>query len=237
MVSLTDTYDREQPTSRANPSLPSPTGFAFDLFAFAAVAIILALVMQTSASFQDQLVLHYGEPTLHALYTTHFVHNSMAHLRGNLTAYGVIVPLTYLLCLRADRHKEFRVGFLAVLFVLPPIISVVSLVGLDVAVEFIIGVRPHVQSSRGFSALDGAFVGLLMVASRTTSERRAGARVRSCRLSGCCSASDWRERSGACSSTRRRRWRSCCLQCRSVSVVVALGCRSDLRTSWLTVCR
>ncbi len=93
-----------------------------------------------------------------------FGHNSMAHLRGNLIAYGVIVPLTYLLCLRTDRHKEFRVGFLAVLFVLPSIISVVSLVGPDFAVHSLLGVDPHVQSSRGFSTLDSAFIGMLIIA-------------------------------------------------------------------------
>ncbi|WP_231183533.1 hypothetical protein [Haladaptatus sp. DYF46] len=49
-------------------------------------------------------------------------------------------------------------------FVLLPTISVVSLFSLDFAVHSLLGVDPHVQSSRGFSALDGTFVGLLMVA-------------------------------------------------------------------------
>ncbi|GKZ16075.1 hypothetical protein [Haladaptatus sp. T7] len=64
MERLADTYDREQLTSRANSSLPSKTYFAFDLFALAAVAVVLVLVMKTLASFQDQLVLYYDHPTL-----------------------------------------------------------------------------------------------------------------------------------------------------------------------------
>lgn len=47
---------------------------------------------------------------------------------------------------------------------MPPIISLVSYLGLDLVIQTIFGFDPNVQSSRGFSALDGAFVGMLTVA-------------------------------------------------------------------------
>ncbi|WP_158059619.1 hypothetical protein [Halorussus halophilus] len=164
MDPLADTYSKSQTESRELPSLPEWEPYAIDIFAITAVAVVLLLVSKTPASFQNQLVQRYNDPSLHALYTTHFVHQSAEHLRGNLVSYLVTVPLTYVICLRAGRHREFRQAFLGVLFVLPPLISVVSLFGFDIVVEVLLGVDPNVKTSRGFSALDGAFVGVLLVA-------------------------------------------------------------------------
>lgn len=164
MEQLIDAYASQKAKWQDTPSRLSLTGIALDLFAIAAVAVVLFLVTKTQPSFQNQLVLYYDNPTLHAFYTTHFVHESAAHLQSNLTLYLVVVPLTYLLSLRADRHREFRLGFLAVLFVLPPIISLVSFLGFDLVIQTIFGFDPNVRTSRGFSALDGAFVGMLTVA-------------------------------------------------------------------------
>lgn len=164
MERLADVYGGGPAETEESPSRPSLETCAFDLFAVAAVAVVLVLVMETPASYREQFVLSYGDPTLHALYTTHFVHSSAAHLGGNLSAYLVVVPLTYLVSLEAGRHREFRRGFLAVLLVLPPLVSLVSLFGLDLAVEALLAFDPDVQTSRGFSSLVGAFAGLLLVA-------------------------------------------------------------------------
>ncbi len=164
MERLADAYTPEKTEQRGVISRFSLKGYTFDLFVIATVAVLLFLVTKTRPAFQNQLVLFYDDPSLHAFYTTHFVHNSPAHLHNNLTSYLVVVPLTYLISLRAGRYCEFRLGFLAVLFVLPPILSLVSYLGLDLVIQTIFGFNPDVQSSRGFSALAGAFVGMLTVA-------------------------------------------------------------------------
>ena len=163
MERLADAYASNE-TERRTTSFLSLDGYAFDLFAIAAVAVVLFLIAKTQPAFQNQLVLSYDDPTLDAFYTTHFVHQSATHLWNNLQVYLVVVPLTYLILLQAGRHREFRLGFLAVLFVLPPIISLVSYLSLDLVIQTIFGFDPDVRSSRGFSALDGAFVGMLTVA-------------------------------------------------------------------------
>ncbi|UPV75885.1 hypothetical protein M0R89_07455 [Halorussus limi] len=164
MERLEEAYVQNESMRQKASSLFSFERQVFDIFAISAVAVLLFLVTKTHTSFQNQLVLFYDNPAPHAFYTTHFVHESAAHLRGNLISYLVVVPLTYLISLRAGRHREFRLGFLAILFVLPPIISLVSLLGLDLVIQTIFGFDPNVRSSRGFSALAGAFVGMLMVA-------------------------------------------------------------------------
>ncbi len=164
MERLADAYTSDNTKRRNLSILTSLDSYAFDIFAIATVAVVLVLVMQTRPAFQNQLVLSYRNPTLHAFYTTHFVHSSATHLWNNLTSYLVVVPLTYLISLRADRHRKFRLGFLAVLFVLPPIISLVSFLGLELVLETLFGFDSNVRTSRGFSALAGAFVGMLTVA-------------------------------------------------------------------------
>ncbi|WP_327053899.1 hypothetical protein [Halomicrococcus gelatinilyticus] len=175
MERLEDVYGHEPGETDDSRFALSPEAYAVDLLAVAAVAVVLVLVMETRAPFRTSLVLDYADPALHALYTTHFVHGSTAHLRGNLTAYLVVVPLTYLVSLEAGRHREFRRGFLAVLFVVPPLVSLVSLFGLDLAVEALLDFDPDVQTSRGFSSLVGAFAGVLLVATadllRTATDR------------------------------------------------------------------
>ncbi|MFC4451198.1 hypothetical protein [Halorussus aquaticus] len=163
MERLADAYSTDKAERRVAFSPHSLDGYAVDLFAIAAVAVVLVLVMQTRPSFQNQLVLFYDDPTLHAFYTTHFVHSSPAHLQSNAAMYLVVVPLTYLISLQSNRHREFRLGFLAVLFIMPPVISLASYLGLDLVIETIFGFDPNVRSSRGFSALVGAFVGMLTV--------------------------------------------------------------------------
>jgi len=175
MERLEDVYGHETGETDDSRFHLSPETYAFDLFAIAAVAVVLLLVGTVRAPVRTALVLDYADPALHALYTTHFVHSSPGHLRGNLTAYLVLVPLTYLVSLEADRHSEFRRSFLAVLLVLPPLVSLVSLFGLDLAVEALLAFDPDVQTSRGFSSLVGAFAGVLLVATadllRSVSDR------------------------------------------------------------------
>lgn len=163
MESLTDVYSHERDETGISTGLRSFIDRIFDLFVIVSIALLLFLITKTRPSFQSQLVLHYNNPSLHAFYTTHFVHTSAAHLQANLTIYLVVVPLAYVISLRADRHREFRLSFLTVLFILPPIISLVSFLGLDLIIQTIFGFDPNVRTSRGFSALDGAFVGMLMV--------------------------------------------------------------------------
>lgn len=135
MERLADAYASTTDERDGLASFRSPDGYAFDLLGIATVAVILVLAIQTRPSFQKHLVLHYDKPSLHAFYTTHFVHSSASHLWNNLTSYLVVVPLTYLISLRADRHCEFRPGFLAILFVLPPILSLVNFLGLDLVIQ------------------------------------------------------------------------------------------------------
>lgn len=164
MMGRLRTYVSQTMEDAVLPSRVSRWSVAGDSTAIAVVALVLVLIHILPESLKLQLILQYNSPTIYALYTTHLVHESASHLQGNLVSYLAVVPLTYAMCLRAGRHREFRIAFLTILFVLPPVISLVSLFGLDMVVEALFGFDPNVEAGRGFSALAGAFVGVLTVA-------------------------------------------------------------------------
>lgn len=124
-------------------------GDALAIVAVPAVLVIAFLLPDETAS---GLVLSHADPTPAATLTAHYVHLEAGHLLGNLSVYALVVPVAYLLCLFADRRREFFVAFVTYVLALPPVLSVLDLALLEDGVLL------------GFSGVLMAFVGFLPVA-------------------------------------------------------------------------
>jgi hypothetical protein len=130
-----------------------------------AVPLVLLAVFTLPAGTRDAYVLQYADPTLSAMYVSHFVHLTPTHLAANLAGYAAVVPAAYLCCLLADRRRLFRVAFVAYLLVLPVALSALNLVYFQQAVAY------------GFSGVLLGFFGLLALSLYLYAADRAGAGV------------------------------------------------------------
>jgi len=126
-----------------------PRGLILDLAILVGVPALLLGVYCLPEPTRIELALLYTEPTVLSAYTMHFVHLSADHLVTNLVAYLLVVPLTYVLAVRAGRRDVFRVATVTFLVAFPLVLS-----GLNLLVE-----RPRI--GYGFSGINMAFLGLL----------------------------------------------------------------------------
>lgn len=120
-----------------------------DLALIASIPVLLVAVAGLPRATRLDLALSYADPTLLTAYTMHFVHLDPGHLLTNLVVYLLVVPVAYLLALRAGCRDLFRAAFVTFLAVLPFVLS-----GLNLLL-----VRPRVGF--GFSGINMAFLGLL----------------------------------------------------------------------------
>lgn len=123
-----------------------------DLFLLAVVPAALLVVFLLPPTIVDAWRLAILDPTVHALFLSHFVHGSTGHLFANLIGYTFLAPLTYALCVSAGRRREFVISFVTFLVAFPPVLS-----ALNVAL-----VRPSI--GYGFSGIVMALLGLLTLA-------------------------------------------------------------------------
>lgn len=125
---------------------------AFDVAVVAAVPLALVAIYGLPEATREALVLDYRSPTLLAMYASHFVHFSGAHLATNLAAYLLAVVPSYGYCVLAGRRTDFVVTFGVVLFGFPFVLSALN----------VVFVRPSVGF--GFSGVAMAFLGFVPVA-------------------------------------------------------------------------
>ena len=120
-----------------------------DFASLAVVPTVLGAVFLLPESIRLDLALVYTEPTVLSAYTMHFVHLSAGHLATNLVTYLLVVPLTYVLSVRAGRRDVFRIAIVTFLVAFPLVLS-----GLNLLID-----RPRI--GYGFSGINMAFLGLL----------------------------------------------------------------------------
>lgn len=125
---------------------------AFDVAVVAAVPLALVAIYGLPEATREALVLNYQSPTVLAMYTSHFVHFSGAHLLTNLLAYLLAVVPAYGYCVLADRRLDFVVTFGVVMLGFPFVLSALN----------VVFVRPSVGF--GFSGVAMAFLGFVPVA-------------------------------------------------------------------------
>ena len=125
---------------------------AIDVLALLGLPAVLLGGFLLPDRIAEGLVLSHADPSPLAAVTAHYVHRSADHLVGNLSVYALVVPTGYLLCLLADRRREFFVAFATYLLALPPVLSALDLALLPAGVVL------------GFSGVAMAFVGFLPVA-------------------------------------------------------------------------
>jgi hypothetical protein len=136
-----------------------------DLLSIFAVAVVLSLVYLLPKPIQRSLMLDFADPTVLNLWTSAYVHRGFDHFSGNLVAYIVLISLNYLLLVLADERDYFRTVFFAFLLLLPPVVGVLNIV--------LIGRG----TGAGFSGVDSAFVGLLVVSITIFTHKRISAKI------------------------------------------------------------
>lgn len=124
-------------------------GFLFDLVLLAVLPVLMGVLSLLPTPIRTDLALDYLQPTLSTTYTMHFVHLSTGHLLSNLAVYLLVVPVTYVLAIRAGRRRLFLVSFTTFLLAFPFVLSGLNL----------LFARPRV--GYGFSGINMAFIGLL----------------------------------------------------------------------------
>lgn len=137
-----------------------------DLVLVSLVPVVLTLVVLLPQRVQVGLALDYGSPTLVMRFMSAYVHAGYGHYINNLMAYVVLVVPTYLLCALSGKRRVFWSVFLVFVLVLPFVLSAFDLWLLDAKI------------GRGFSGVDGAFLGFLPVALVVFLRERYSGRIR-----------------------------------------------------------
>ncbi|MFW6018531.1 MAG: hypothetical protein ACOCPX_06885 [Halapricum sp.] len=120
-----------------------------DALLIAVVPVVLVGVYALPVATREALVFRYADPTLRTAFAAPFVHLDVSHLLFNLTAYGLIVGTIYVLSAASGRRDEFRVVFVSLLLVGPPVLSYLNLTIVRLGVTY------------GFSGVLMAFYGYL----------------------------------------------------------------------------
>lgn len=124
-----------------------------------AVAGLLAAVhFLVPAGVQQALAFDHSRFRVYTLLTSAYVHNSDAHLYGNLVGYLVVATYSYMLCAAVGERRWFRRTFLVFLLVLPVLVNLASYAVYATQYPDITPV------SRGFSGVVAGFAGFLLVA-------------------------------------------------------------------------
>ncbi|MEF8772690.1 hypothetical protein [Halodesulfurarchaeum sp.] len=129
---------------------------AVDLLALLGVPVLLVFVqVGAPGPFQSLVTYSSQEPTLHGLFGHWTVHYSGLHLLENLTGYGVVVVMGYILAWLLQERWWFRLSMFTILLVVPPLTMMVSLLCFG-------AIEPGLSyTSRGASAVIAALLGLL----------------------------------------------------------------------------
>ncbi|WP_435126803.1 hypothetical protein [Halobaculum sp. D14] len=120
-----------------------------DVLVVAGVPAVLLAVFALPRPTKLSYALAYAEPTLPAMYASHFVHLSVGHLASNLLVYLAVVPVALALSARSGRRRLFFVTFVAVLVAFPWALSALNML------------FPRHSIGYGFSGLNMAFLGFL----------------------------------------------------------------------------
>lgn len=133
-----------------------------DLLLLAVVPLVLLVAYSLPLSTRATLALAYDDPTVLAVYGSHYVHLTRWHLLGNLAGYLLVVPTAYVLSVGANRRRQFFVVFAAFVIAVPLALSALNL----------LFARPRIGV--GFSGILLAFVGYLPVALLGVADQRLG---------------------------------------------------------------
>ncbi|QSG06143.1 hypothetical protein [Halapricum desulfuricans] len=88
---------------------------------------VLIGVYALPAATREALVFRYADPTIRTAIAAPFVHLKALHLLFNLIAYGLIVGTIYALSAASGHREEFRIVFVSLLLVTPPVLSYLNL--------------------------------------------------------------------------------------------------------------
>lgn len=149
-MNLIDNGDPEQSTEFLEEVINAIEGR--DLALILAVPALLLVIFSTPRQLQNGLYLDYGSPSFLALWTAAYVHRGVHHFTNNLIAYGLVIPVIYLLLALARRQRMFRYALLSFLLVVPPLIGFANIV--------VIGQG----TGAGFSGVGSALFGFLPLA-------------------------------------------------------------------------
>lgn len=131
---------------------------AFDGTLVVSVPFLLAAIhFLIPPTLQNAITLHPDNQWF-AFLTTAYVHNSDAHLFGNIVGYALATGYAYYLCLQAGLRQWFRRTLLASLIVLPPLVNLAS------RAIFLSRYGQVPQNTLGFSGVAAGLGGFLLVA-------------------------------------------------------------------------
>ena len=119
--------------------------------------ILLLLSVFVPSSFQESLVLHHNRSVFYQFFTSNFFHSSSSHLLNNSVSYLFSVFLIYMAYSLIGRRDLFYLSFFVILLVFSSLIQFLNFL----LIEFN---EVPFGTSRGFSAVNGAFIGVLPIA-------------------------------------------------------------------------
>jgi hypothetical protein len=85
------------------------------------------LVFLAPTETRVALALSHTAPSFYSLYTSHFVHFTVAHLTANVVGYLIATTVGYLLARTARARGRYRIALFVIVTVLPPVLSVLNL--------------------------------------------------------------------------------------------------------------
>jgi hypothetical protein len=98
-----------------------------DVIPLSVVPVVLLLVAVVPTGVRESLVLDASEPTLLAVYGSHFLHKTASQLAVNLMGYLLLAGTGYALAAVTGRARTFCWRLSAVVLTLPVLLSVVTL--------------------------------------------------------------------------------------------------------------
>lgn len=119
--------------------------------------ILLLLSVFVPSSLQESLVLNHNSPVFYQFFTANFFHSGSSHLLNNSLSYLLTICLIYIAYSLIGRRDLFYLSFFVTLLVLPSLIQFSNFL----LIEFN---EVPFGTSRGFSAVNGAFIGGLPIA-------------------------------------------------------------------------
>lgn len=106
----------------------TPLGGLVDACLLVGPPALYVLVFLTPSEARLALTLSHTAPSYYALYTSHFVHFTAAHLVANVVGYLIATTVGYLLARTAGARGRYRVALFVIVTVLPTVLSALNLV-------------------------------------------------------------------------------------------------------------
>lgn len=150
--------NKQRTQSKINTTFNWIKNYYIDFILVFLVPIILFLLFVfVPDSLQERLVLHHNSPILYQFFTSNFFHSSSSHLLKNSVSYLFSVFLIYIAYSLIGRRDLFYLSFFVTLLVFPSLIQFLNFLLIEFnGIPF--------GTSRGFSAVNGAFIGVLPIA-------------------------------------------------------------------------